>query len=102
MYKRPTKQTFKCSAKAADLYSFIIICLYEKINKVVKFERFPVKKKEKMRRVQKSPTPWNRAQKQLPRNPLKGTVIGVFGFKRFDTVFLQVIPDISVLCYFDS
>ena len=48
MYKRPTKQTFKCSAKAADPYSFIIICLYEKINKVVKFERFPVKMKEKL------------------------------------------------------
>ena len=47
MYKHPTKQTFKCSAKAADPYSFIIICLYEKINKVVKFERFPVKKEEK-------------------------------------------------------
>ena len=48
MYKHPTKQTFKCSAKAADPYSFIIICLYEKINKVVKFERFPVKMKEKL------------------------------------------------------
>lgn len=48
MYKRPTKQTFKCSAKAADPYSFIIICLYEKINKVVKFERFPVKMKKKL------------------------------------------------------
>ena len=47
MHKHPTKQTFKCSAKVADPYSFIIICLYEKINKVVKFERFPVKKEKR-------------------------------------------------------
>ena len=47
MYKRPKTKHSNVLQKTADPYSFIIICLYEKINKVVKFERFPVKKEEK-------------------------------------------------------
>lgn len=48
MYKRPKTKHSNVLQKTADPYSFIIICLYEKINKVVKFERFPVKMKEKL------------------------------------------------------